>query len=69
VKLQGESNDLLDRLKNQPPFRAVNLAEAMDPSRFVGRAPQQVDQFISRVVDPIRTRYRDALAQTVDLKV
>jgi len=69
VKLHGQANDLMDRLKGEPAFRGVNLAEAMDPSRFVGRAPQQVDQFISRVVDPIRRRYADALAQAVELKV
>jgi adenylosuccinate lyase len=69
VKLQGKPNDLLDRLKNEPPFRSVNLADAMDPARFVGRAPQQVDQFIARVVEPVRRRYGAALTQTVELKV
>jgi adenylosuccinate lyase len=69
VKLAGKPNDLLDRLKNEPPFRAANLAEAMDPSRFVGRAPQQVEQFISRVVNPVRDRYSSAIARAVELKV
>jgi len=41
----------------------------MDATRFVGRAPQQVDQFISRIVEPIRRRYPTALSQPVDLKV
>src|SRR5688572_11673902 len=69
VKLQGEANDLLERLKAEPTFGGANLAEAMDPSRFIGRAPEQVGQFISRVVDPIRQRYADALAQSVELRV
>src|SRR5688572_730898 len=69
VKLHGEANDLLERLKAEPTFGGANLAEAMDPSRFIGRAPEQVGQFISRVVDPIRQRYADALAQSVELRV
>src|SRR5687767_13536171 len=69
VKLQGQANDLLDRLKGESAFRAANLAEAMDPSRFVGRAPQQVEHFVSRVVEPIRRRYSGALEQAVELKV
>ncbi|MEA2735630.1 MAG: adenylosuccinate lyase [Humisphaera sp.] len=69
VKLQGKPNDLLDRLGNEPRFLSANLAAAMDPTRFVGRAPQQVDRFTNRVVDPIRRRYAAALAQSVELKV
>ena len=69
VKLAGEPNDLLDRLAREPAFRSVDLAETMDPARFVGRAPQQVQQFISGVVAPIRKRYGARLSQPVDLRV
>jgi adenylosuccinate lyase len=69
VKLQGKPNDLLDRLTNEPAFRAVDLGEAMDASRFIGRAPQQVEQFIAHVVDPIRQRYPNSGAQRVELRV
>jgi adenylosuccinate lyase len=41
----------------------------MEPVRFVGRAPQQVEEFVHKVVDPIRARYRQALGQRADLKV
>jgi adenylosuccinate lyase len=41
----------------------------MDPARYVGRAPQQVEAFVANVVDPIRARYREVLGQTVRLKV
>jgi adenylosuccinate lyase len=69
VKLQGRPNDLLDRLKGEPAFQAANLDQAMDPARFVGRAPQQVEAFVARVVEPIRQRYADHLAEAVELKV
>jgi hypothetical protein len=35
----------------------------------VGRAPEQVDGFVERVVAPIRERYKGVLGQRVELKV
>src|SRR5688572_10753012 len=69
VKLAGEGNDLLDRLQGEAAFRGINLQETMDPARFVGRAPRQVEQFISRDVTPVRTRYSQRLSQPAELKV
>jgi adenylosuccinate lyase len=47
-------NDLLDRLAADPAFGVPlhDLREALDPNLFVGRAPQQVDEFLSEVVEP-----------------
>jgi len=69
VKAHGKPNDLLDRLKSDPAFAKVNLHAVMDPKQFIGRAPQQVDEFISKVVTPIRHRYAKWLSQDVQLKV
>ena len=48
-------NDLLDRIKADSAFSSVadDLDELLDPSRFIGRAPQQVDEFLGEVVAPI----------------
>ena len=49
VAEKGASNDLLDRLAKDPAFRALRVAAEpaeLDPARYVGRAPQQVDQFL-----------------------
>lgn len=59
VKEHGRANDLLDRLKTDSAFASVDLGNALDARRFVGRAPEQVDAFIANVVEPIRQRYRD----------
>lgn len=59
VKEHGRANDLLDRLKTDAAFASVDLGNALDARRFVGRAPEQVDAFIADVVEPIRQRYRD----------
>jgi adenylosuccinate lyase len=69
VKADGGDNDLLDRLRGEAMFKGINLDDLMDPSRFVGRAPQQVDQFIADVVAPIRKRYADQLSYRPTLKV
>lgn len=59
VKEFGRPNDLLERLKTDPAFTSVDLGNALDARRFVGRAPEQVDAFIANVVEPIRQRYGD----------
>ncbi|NLY01478.1 MAG: adenylosuccinate lyase [Rhodopirellula sp.] len=69
VKEEGGQNDLIARLKNDDAFAAVDLGSTLDPSKFVGRAPQQVEEFIEEVVDPIRARYPAALGQEAEVRV
>jgi adenylosuccinate lyase len=69
VKAEGQANDLLDRLAGEKVFAGIDLQAVLDPSQFIGRAPQQVDQFIEQVVTPIRKRYADQLQYDPDLKV
>ncbi len=58
VKLHGQPNDLLDRLRGDPAFGRVNLARAMRPKANVGLAPQQVDAFLRDVIAPLKRRHR-----------
>jgi adenylosuccinate lyase len=53
----GGANDLLDRLRREPLLAGVDLDDLLDPSAYVGRAPEQVDCFLAGVVEPIRRRY------------
>jgi adenylosuccinate lyase len=69
VKLEGKPNDLIARLTQDPAFVHVRFDDILHPSRFIGRAPQQVDEFVGQVVDPIRHRYSGAIKQEVRLKV
>ena len=66
VKQQGGENDLLDRMRRDPAFAAVDFAEALKPEKFVGRAPQQVDDFVADFIGPIRTRYAEALKRRTE---
>ncbi|TWT99134.1 Adenylosuccinate lyase [Botrimarina colliarenosi] len=69
VKGQGGANDLLERLRGDADFAAVDLNEIADPSQLVGRAPQQVDEFLAEVVTPIRQRYADRQPPAEELRV
>lgn len=69
VKEQGGANDLLDRLRADPAFAGVDLASALEPARFIGRAPEQVDEFLDGVIEPIRQRHAAALAGDAEVVV
>ncbi|MBA7587190.1 hypothetical protein ES708_29208 [subsurface metagenome] len=65
----GKPNDLIDRLKSDPAFSRVDFKATLNPKNYVGRAPQQVDEFIKDIVAPIRRKYRKELSKKVELKV
>ncbi|HUI91424.1 MAG TPA: adenylosuccinate lyase [Chitinivibrionales bacterium] len=58
IKLHGKPNDLLERIVADPAFRLKkkDLDRILDVSAFVGRAPQQVDEFVKEYVDPLLER-------------
>ena len=54
MKNDGVPNDLLKRLAGDGEFpRSVDLTAATDPARYTGRAPEQVDEFLAEVVEPL----------------
>ena len=74
VKVEGGDNDLLARLKADPAFATIKdgLDDTLDPARYVGRAPQQVDEFLAAEVQPVLAAAGDAGAdavKTAELKV
>ena len=69
VKELGQPNDLLGRLAGEPAMAGIDLNAVLDPHRFVGRAPEQVQQFVTQVVEPIRAKYQSYLRQPIDLCV
>ena len=58
VKAEGAPNDLIERLAADPLFAKVSpkFHEILAPAQFVGRAPQQVDDFIRNVFEPLKQR-------------
>ena len=71
VKMEGLSNDLLDRLAADKavPLNKDEIMALLNPIEFVGRAPEQVDQFIGEEVNPVLEKYEKELGMDVDIKV
>ncbi|MEX0585328.1 MAG: adenylosuccinate lyase, partial [Pirellulales bacterium] len=69
VKQQGGANDLLERLAGDAAFGGVDFAAALDAKQFVGRAPQQVEEFLAQVVEPIRQRFAGQLTGDAEVTV
>ena len=71
VKVEGKPNDLLGRIAADPAFGMTieELRAELVSQNFVGRAPQQVAQFLQNDVQPILDRYRDLLGLEVEIKV
>ena len=62
VKMLGRPNDLMDRIAADPAFGVTRaeLEEDLRPELYVGRAPQQVDEFLAEWVQPVLDRYPEA---------
>ena len=58
LKNGAARNDMLTRLADDTVFNVplADLESALDAARFVGRAPQQVDEFLAEVVEPLLAR-------------
>ncbi len=73
VKEEGADNDLLERLKSDPAFACIRdrFDSLVDPRAFVGRAPEQVGDFLAGSVWPLLAKYRaeleDASGESVNV--
>ena len=58
LKNGASRNDMLQRLADDSQFNVAvaDLESALEPMRFVGRAPEQVDEFLMQVVEPLLAR-------------
>jgi len=55
VKEEGRENDLIDRIVNDPKFNLDKneLKDALNPHNYIGRSKEQVEEFLSEIVEPI----------------
>lgn len=65
VKIEGKANDLLQRIADDNSFGLTmeELNAIMIPSNFVGRAPQQTEEYIETFVKPILEQNKDLLEE------
>ena len=71
VKEEGRDNDLLDRIAADPAFGMTRdqLNAIMKPENFVGRAPEQTEEFLRDYVRPILDENRDSLGLKAEINV
>jgi adenylosuccinate lyase len=65
----GGPNDLLARLRGDAAFGSIDFDKVLDVSAFIGRAPQQVSEWLTGVVAPIRLRYPRDVGQQAEVSV
>lgn len=71
VKEKGLDNNLLDLIAADSAFglNEEELKKTMDPAKYVGRAPLQVENFLKKVVDPVLEANKDVLGMTAEINV
>ncbi len=71
VKQEGGKNDLIERIAREPMFgmSLEDLQKILDPKNFVGRAPQQVEEYITEQVMPVIDENKDSLIDDAQLTV
>ena len=71
VKVDGGENNLLELIAAEPAFRMTleELQESMDPARYVGRAREQVEAFLEKVIRPVLQENRELLGLKAEINV
>ena len=71
VKEKGLDNNLLELIAADPAFNLSvdELKKTMDPSKYVGRAPVQVDNYLNNVVRPMLEENKEILGMTAEINV
>ena len=71
VKQEGKENDLVDRIAGDPAFGLTKeeIEAILEPKNFVGRAPVQVEEFLSEYIDPILRENSALLGERVEILV
>lgn len=71
VKKEGKDNNLLELIADEPIFNMSfeELQKTMDPKKYVGRAPEQVDAYIVKVIKPMLDENREILGMHADINV
>ena len=71
VKVEGKENNLLELIAADPAFNLTldELRKTMDPNKYVGRAPLQVENFLSKVVKPILEENKGLLGLKAEINV
>ncbi|MBR1931702.1 MAG: adenylosuccinate lyase [Lachnospiraceae bacterium] len=71
VKVEGKDNNLLELIAADPAFNMTleDLQKCMEPSRYIGRSKEQVEAFLTNVINPILEENKDLLGVKAEINV
>lgn len=71
VKIEGKPNDLIDRILKDESFKMTEeeIMSILEPENFIGRAPEQTEEFINEYIKPILDNNKDILGKKAELNV
>ena len=71
MKKHGLDNNLLELIAADPEFQLSieELQKGMEPEKYVGRAPLQVEKFLKEVVNPVLEANKDLLGVKAEIFV
>ena len=71
VKEEGKDNNLLELIAADPAFHMSieELQKSMEPSRYIGCAPHQVERFLNDVIRPLLEANKDILGEKAEINV
>ena len=70
VKVYGLPNDLLERIEKDKEFNINkdDLKDILDPKKYIGRAPEQVEEFVTEFINPIVEK-EEIYQGNIDMKI
>ena len=71
VKVEGKDNNLLELIAEDETFGMTleELKKTMEPSKYVGRAKEQVESFLKDVIRPVLEDNQELLGVSVEISV
>jgi len=71
VKEKGADNDFMERIKRDEDFAKikVKLADILNPKNFIGRAPEQVTEYLTEVAKPLLRKFKKLLGIKIEFRV
>jgi adenylosuccinate lyase len=71
IKAEGLNSNLCELITGDPQFHMTpdELSSILKPENFVGRAPEQVDEFIRDCVNPVLERHHSDLGIDAEVSV
>ena len=70
IKIYGKDSNLCELIVNDPMFMITReeLEAVLKPENYIGRSPQQVDEFLSECINPILEANKDILGENFEMK-